>query len=106
MQKEAAVPGWGENTRREMNMYGITTVPLEARILYRKGLDLSDQQKDEAAVRYLRQAIIIAPRFFGAYQALGICLSRLGREQDAADCRYRLAAMAAAPAPGRAQAGA
>lgn len=87
-------------------MYGITTVPLEARILYRRGLDLSDQQKDEAAVRYLRQATIIAPRFAGAYRALGISLSRLGREQDAADCRYRLATMAAEAVPGRAQAGA
>lgn len=87
-------------------MYGITTIPLEAWILYRRGLDLSDQKKDEAAVRYLRQAIIIAPRFAGAYPEPGICLGRLGREQDAPDCQYRLATMAADPAYRPAQAGA
>jgi len=88
-----------------MNVYGITTIPLEARILFRRGLDLADQQKDEAAVRHLRQAIIIAPRFAGAYRALGICLARLGREQDAADCQYRLAAIATDSASGTVRAG-
>jgi len=87
-------------------MYGITTIPLEARILYRRGMDLLDQRKDEAAVKYLRQAVIITPRFAGAYRALGICLGRLGREQDAADCQYRLATMATDNAQSLAQAGA
>lgn len=86
-------------------MYGITTIPLEARILFRRGLDLADQQKDEAAVRYLRQAIIIAPRFAGAYRALGMSLTRLGRDQDAADCQHRLATMAAESAFRQVQAG-
>jgi len=86
-------------------MYGITTIPLEARILYRRGMDLLEQRKDEAAVKYLRQAVIIAPRFAGAYRALGICLARLGREQDAADCQYRLVTMATDSAPGTARAG-
>jgi len=86
-------------------MYGITTIPLEARILYRRGMDLLDQQKDEAAVKYLRQAVIIAPRFAGAYRALGICFAHLGREQDAADCQYRLVTMATDSAPGTARAG-
>lgn len=87
-------------------MYGITTIPLEARILFRRGLDLADQQKDEAAVRYLRQSVIIAPRFAEAYRALGMSLARLGREQDAADCQYRLATMAAESAFRQAQVGA
>lgn len=87
-------------------MYGITTISLEARILYRKGLDLSDEGKDEAAVRYLRQAIIIAPRFAKAYRALGISLARLGREEDSADCQYRLATMATDSTRSPAQAGA
>ena len=75
-------------------MYDIATIPREARILYRRGMALSDQQKDEAAVKFLRQAVIIAPRFDGSYRALAICLARLGREQDVADCQYRLATMA------------
>jgi len=86
-------------------MYGITTIPLEARILYRRGMDLLDQRKDEAAMKYLRQAVIIAPRFAGGYWALGICLARLGREQDAADCQYRLVTMATDSAPGTPRAG-
>jgi len=86
-------------------MYGITTIPLEARILYRRGMDLLDQRKDDAAVKYLRQAIIIAPRFTGAYRALGICMTHLGREQDAADCQYRLVTMATNSTPGTARAG-
>jgi len=86
-------------------MYGITTIPLEARILYRRGMDLLEQEKNEAAVKYLRQAVIIAPRFAGAYRALGICLARLGREQDAADCQYRLVTMATVSAPSTARAG-
>lgn len=86
-------------------MYGITTIPLEARILYRRGLDLSDEGKDEAAVRYLRQAIIITPRFARAYQALGISLARLGREEDLADCQFRLVRMATDSARSSAQAG-
>lgn len=94
MQKEETVPEWGENTRSEMNMYDIATIPREARILYRRGMALSDQQKDEAAVKYLRQAVIIAPRFAGAYRALAICLAHPRREQDVADCQYRLATMA------------
>ncbi|MDD5142641.1 MAG: tetratricopeptide repeat protein [Methanoregula sp.] len=87
-------------------MYGFAMIPLEARILYRRGLDLSEQGKDEAAVRYLRQAIIIAPRFAVAYRALGTCLSRLGREEDAADCQYRLATIAPDRGHGLAPAGA
>lgn len=86
-------------------MYGITTIPPEARILYRRGMDLLDQRKDEAAAKYLREAVIIAPRFAGAYRALGICLARLGREQDAADCQYRLVTMATDSAPGTGRVG-
>ena len=86
-------------------MYGITTIPLEARILYRRGMDLLEQRKDEAAVKYVRQAIIIAPRFAEAYRALGICQARLVREQDAADCQFRLVTMATDSAPGTARAG-
>jgi tetratricopeptide (TPR) repeat protein len=73
-----------------MNMYGINGIPLEAQYLYRRGVELSGQKKYKAAVKYLRQAIIIAPRFTGAYQELGSCFTRLGREEDAVDCYLKL----------------
>jgi tetratricopeptide (TPR) repeat protein len=73
-----------------MNMYGINGIPLEAQYLYRRGVELSSQKKYEAAVKCLRQAIIIAPRFTGAYRELGGCFTRLGKEEDATDCYLKL----------------
>jgi tetratricopeptide (TPR) repeat protein len=66
-----------------MSMYGINAIPLEARYLYRRGMELSGQKNHEEAMKYLRQAIIIAPRFSRAYRELGTCLMCLGREEDA-----------------------
>ncbi len=59
------------------------TIPLEAQYLYRRGLEMMDQQKDEVALVYLRQAVFIAPGFSKAYQELGNCLSRIGRPEEA-----------------------
>lgn len=73
-----------------MSMYGMYAIPLEAQYLYRRGVDLLEQKKDEAAVKYLRQAIIIAPRFTGAYRELATCLSRTGRMEEAAACSMKL----------------
>jgi len=73
-----------------MSMYGMNGIPLEAQYLYRRGVELSGRKKDEAAAKYLRQAIIIAPRFTGAYRELGGCLDRLGRREDAAECYGKL----------------
>ena len=73
-----------------MSIYGMHGIPLEAQYLYRRGIELSGQKKNEAAVKCLRQAIIIAPRFVGAYRELGSCLSLLGREEDAAVCFLKL----------------
>jgi tetratricopeptide (TPR) repeat protein len=67
-----------------MSMYGMHGIPLEAQYLYRRGVELSGCEKPEAAVKCLRQAIIIAPGFSRAYRQLGDCLSRLGRQEDAA----------------------
>ena len=70
-------------------MYGIRGIPLEAQYLYRKGMELSAQERDEAAVRCFRQAVTIAPRFTGAYRELGNCLVRLGKPGAAKDCFFR-----------------
>ena len=73
-----------------MNIYGINGIPLEAQYLYRRGVELSSQKKYEAAIKCLRQAIIIAPRFTGAYRELGGCFTHLGRVEDAVDCYLKL----------------
>jgi len=67
-----------------MKLNTSTVIPLEAQYLYRRGCEMMDQQKEEMAVVYLRQAVFIAPGFFKAYRDLGICLSRLGRAGEAA----------------------
>jgi tetratricopeptide (TPR) repeat protein len=73
-----------------MSMYGMQGIPLEAQHLYRRGRELSGHEKLTAAAKCLRQAIIIAPRFAGAYRELGSCLTRLGRAEEAADCYVQL----------------
>jgi tetratricopeptide (TPR) repeat protein len=73
-----------------MSMYGMNGIPLEAQYLYQRGRELSGRKKPDAAVKYLRQAIIIAPRFTRAYRELGTCLTGLGRKEDAADCYRKL----------------
>jgi len=73
-----------------MTLYGLNGIPLEAQHLYRRGVELSGQKKYKAAAKCLRQAIIIAPRFTGAYQELAGCFSHLGREEDAAACCQKI----------------
>jgi len=73
-----------------MSIYGMQGIPLEAQYLYRRGVELSGCEKPEAAVKCLRQAIIIAPGFSRAYRELGACLSRLGRQEDATYCNQKL----------------
>ncbi|OPX64313.1 MULTISPECIES: tetratricopeptide repeat protein [unclassified Methanoregula] len=66
-----------------MKPYNTAGVPLEAQYLYRRGRDLMDQQKEDFALAYLRQAVFIAPGFSKAYLDLGNCLARLGRMDEA-----------------------
>jgi tetratricopeptide (TPR) repeat protein len=66
-----------------MKPYYNATIPLEAQYLYRRGLEMMDQQKEDVALVYLRQAVFIAPGFSKAYRELGNCLIRLGRTEDA-----------------------
>ncbi len=66
-----------------MKPYHNTTIPLEAQYLYRRGVEMIGQQKEDVALVYLRQAVFIAPGFSKAYQELGNCLARLGRPEEA-----------------------
>jgi tetratricopeptide (TPR) repeat protein len=66
-----------------MKPYQNTTIPLEAQYLYRRGLEMKNQQKEDLALVYLRQAVFIAPGFSKAYYELGNCLARLGRPEEA-----------------------
>jgi tetratricopeptide (TPR) repeat protein len=73
------------NKREEiaMKLCNSTTIPLEAQYLYRRGREMMDQQKEDIALVYLRQAVFIAPGFSKAYRELGNCLTRLGRPEEA-----------------------
>lgn len=66
---------------------GGPALPLEAQYLYRQGLHLSSEGKKEEALRSFRMAVLIAPRFCNAYNAMGNCLDELGR-YDAAMMNY------------------
>ena len=54
-------------------------IPIEAQFLYRKALDLSKRGDDESALKYLMQAVVIAPKYARAFFEMGNCLARLGR---------------------------
>jgi tetratricopeptide (TPR) repeat protein len=66
-----------------MKPYYNTTISLEAQYLYQRGLEMKDQQKEDLALVYLRQAVFIAPSFSKAYRELGNCLARRGRPEEA-----------------------
>jgi tetratricopeptide (TPR) repeat protein len=72
-----------------MKPYHNTTIPLEAQYLYRQGREMIDQQKEDIALVYLRQAVFIAPGFSKAYRELGNCLARLGRLEEASAYRMK-----------------
>jgi len=58
-------------------------IPIEAQYLYQKALDMAHKGRDEVALRYFRQAIIIAPDYATAFFEMGNCLARLGRYEEA-----------------------
>ena len=58
-------------------------IPIEAQYLYRKAMELSLKGQTEMALNYLRQAVVIAPRYSQAYIQMGNCLARLGRYTEA-----------------------
>jgi len=58
-------------------------IPIEAQYLYRKAMELSLRGQTEMALNYLRQAVVIAPRYSQAYIQMGNCLALLGLYTEA-----------------------
>ncbi|MDD1719006.1 MAG: hypothetical protein LUQ25_03005 [Methanoregulaceae archaeon] len=67
-----------------MKTYATNGIPLEAQYLFRSGRELADSGSDERALQKFKQAAMIAPCFSRAYHEAGICLTRLGRSDEAA----------------------
>lgn len=68
---------------RQMEWHYMKGIPIEAQYLYRKALELSTIKQYETALRYFRQAVVIAPRYSNAYSEMGNCLSGLGKYDEA-----------------------
>ncbi len=73
-------------------------IPIEAQYLYQKALDMSRKGRDEIALKYFRQAVIIAPGYATAFFEMGNCLARLGRYQEARE-KYERASHISSGAP-------
>jgi tetratricopeptide (TPR) repeat protein len=58
-------------------------IPLEAQYMYHHALSLSMQGKKEEALIDFQRAIVIAPRFCEALNAMGNCLDELERYDEA-----------------------
>jgi tetratricopeptide (TPR) repeat protein len=58
-------------------------IPIEAQYLYRKAVESAQKGKHETALNYLRQVVMIAPRFSRAFNEMGNCLSSMGRNREA-----------------------
>ena len=58
-------------------------VPVEAQYLYRKALEMFRLGKPESALKYLKQAMVIAPRYSKALFEMGKCLTNLGEHEEA-----------------------
>jgi len=58
-------------------------IPLEAITLYRKSLELSGRGNYESALKYLSNAVVIAPGFATAICEMGRCYEKLGRFPEA-----------------------
>jgi len=57
--------------------------PLEAITLYRKALELTGTGNYESALKYLSNAVVIAPQFATAICEMGYCYEKLGRLPEA-----------------------
>lgn len=58
-------------------------IPIESQYLYRRALELSKLGKYETALRYFRQAVVIAPRYSTALYEIGNCLLKLEQFEEA-----------------------
>jgi tetratricopeptide (TPR) repeat protein len=64
-------------------MSSLNHIPLEAITLYRKALEMSGKGNHEQALKYLSNAVTIAPTFTTAICEMGYCYEKLGRMWDA-----------------------
>ena len=65
-------------------------VPIEAQYLYKKAIEMFRSGKPESALKYLKQTMVIAPRYSKALFEMGNCLTTLG-EYEEARVRYEQA---------------
>jgi tetratricopeptide (TPR) repeat protein len=66
-----------------MNWVYMKGIPIEAQYLYRKALELSKREQYETALRYFRQAVVIAPRYSKALYEMANCQAYLGEPDEA-----------------------
>ena len=64
-------------------MSSFSQIPLEAIILYRRALEMSGRGNHELALKYLSNAVMIAPQFASAICEMGYCYEKLGRFPEA-----------------------
>jgi tetratricopeptide (TPR) repeat protein len=64
-------------------MISLHQIPLAAIILYRMALGASIQGNHELALKYLSNAVMIAPQFTLAICEMGYCYDKLGRNLEA-----------------------
>jgi len=64
-------------------MYSFQHIPLEAIILYRTAVKLSGRGNHELALKYLDNAVILAPQFALALCEMGYCYEKLERYPEA-----------------------
>jgi tetratricopeptide (TPR) repeat protein len=74
---------YGNRRGRRMDWIYMKGIPIEAQYLYRKALELSKMERYETAVRYFRQAVVIAPGYSKAFYEMGNCLANLGQYDEA-----------------------
>ena len=65
-------------------------IPIEAQYLYKKAMEMYKLGKNESALKYLRQTLVIAPSYSKALFTMGNCLENLGLH-DEATARYEQA---------------
>jgi len=58
-------------------------IPLAAIVLYRMALEMSVKGNHELALKYLSDAVMIAPQFTLAICEMGYCYEKLGRYLEA-----------------------
>jgi len=65
-------------------------IPIEAQYLFKKAMEMYSVGKTETALKYLKQTMVIAPRYSKALFEMGNCLARLGQQEEAT-ARYEQA---------------